>query len=84
MNKIKNDLGEIVYAVGEEGSVARTKCEYPKAVDRVDNLFFAGSYDRIGIRSAYLDAMNELYEIYPSDVVDKIMQASLFNESQGQ
>lgn len=81
MKKIKNDFGEFDYAVGEAGSIARIKCQYPKAIARVDALFFAGSYDRMGIRSAYLDALSELNDLYSSDVVDQIMRASLFNES---
>lgn len=87
MNKIKNDRGELVYAVGEDGSIARTKCQYPAALERVDALFFAGCYSHysnIGVSYAYLDAFNELREIYSPEVTDQILKASLFCETQGQ
>lgn len=79
MNKIKNDRGEIVCAVGAEGSIARIKCQYPNALKRVDELFFAGSYSSLGKSSAYLDAMNELYEQYPASIVHQILKVSLFS-----
>lgn len=80
MNKLTNDLGEIVDQIGSEGSIARIKCQYPKALKRCEELFFAGNYSNLGRSSAYNDAMNELYELYPSDIVHSILQASIFHE----
>jgi len=36
MNMIKNDRGEMVPAVGAQGSMARVECTYPALIERLE------------------------------------------------
>ena len=39
MNKIQNDYGELVVAVGAPGSIARVKCERPGLIDSINRMY---------------------------------------------
>jgi hypothetical protein len=40
VNKVKDDFGQWVEAVGAPASVERVKVERPKLLDRINNLYF--------------------------------------------
>lgn len=80
MNKILNDAGVWVYAVGQDGSIARIKEQYPTALKRCESLFFQGSYSHLGVQFAYVDAMNELIELHGNVIAHDILRASIFQE----
>ena len=39
MNSIKNDIGEIVTAMGAPGSVERVKVEYPSLIKKLNKIY---------------------------------------------
>lgn len=51
MNKILNDLGELVIASGSPGSQARVGCEYPRLIKDVRQLIEWANEDRSEIQS---------------------------------
>jgi hypothetical protein len=79
MNKILNDNKEYVYAVGQEGSIARIKAQYPNAIKLGNKLFWSGSYSRLGQLSAMADFRKELeLDEIPRDHINTIIKVTDF------
>lgn len=79
MNKIVNDRGETVYAVGQEGSIAWCREMYPNAINLANKLYNAGNYSRMGVLTAISDCFEEFnYLNIPKEHQYIIIKISLF------
>lgn len=85
MNKITNDYGDEVYAVGEPLSLARVECLYPRAIqmlfDKLVNWYIQDGHARFNIDDVR-DFLEDYSQVHLLSMQDKIfhLAGERFNE----
>jgi hypothetical protein len=63
MNKITNDRGHCVIAIGQKGSKERAACEYPSLIDTYRRRHYVSCTDYLSLPYSYVEANDDLEKI---------------------